>query len=300
MLAYVLALLTVAAGAAAVVVSPDRRRTVAQLGLGMAAAGIAIVVAYIVGRAIVTGSVRGPEERDAAAGVWDAFLGGLRTLGWLLAACGAVVAAAAASLIAPIEVEGPLRAAWRAATTDPEATWLRLVRAAALVVAGVLLIGWPLAALQIAVTLAGVYLLYKGLETVLRIIHRPAPDRPERRRPSARRLVVPVLAVALIGLAVAGFALAGGAEAPAAQPITECNGAAALCDRPLDEVVLPATHNSMSAPLPAGSPPSRSARSAASSTTASAASCSTPTTATGSRAGACARTSTPPRTAGAR
>ena len=26
--------------------------------------------------------------------------------------------------------------------------------------------------------------------------------------------------------------------------------AAALCDRPLDEVVLPATHNSMSAPLP--------------------------------------------------
>ena len=242
-LAYVLALLTVAAGAAAVVVSPDRRRTVAQLGLGMVAAGVAIVVAYTVGRAIATGSIRGPEEQDAAAGVWDAFLGGLRTLGWLLAACGAVVAAAAASLIAPIEVEGPLRAAWRGATTDPDATWLRLLRAAALVVGGLLLIYWPLA-------LAGVYLLYKGLETVLRVIQRPAPERPERRRPSARRLVVPVLALALIGLAVGGFALAGGAEAPAAQPITECNGSAALCDRPLDEVVLPATHNSMSAPLP--------------------------------------------------
>ena len=49
---------------------------------------------------------------------------------------------------------------------------------------------------------------------------------------------------------MAGFALGGGAEAPAAQPITGCNGHAALCDRPLDEVVLPATHNSMSAPLP--------------------------------------------------
>jgi hypothetical protein len=38
-------------------------------------------------------------------------------------------------------------------------------------------------------------------------------------------------------------------EAPA-QPITRCNGHAALCDRPLDEVVLAATHNSMSVPLP--------------------------------------------------
>jgi hypothetical protein len=32
--------------------------------------------------------------------------------------------------------------------------------------------------------------------------------------------------------------------------VTACNGHAALCGRRLDEVVLPATHNSMSAPLP--------------------------------------------------
>src|SRR6478736_5810632 len=55
-LAYVLGLLTVVAGAAAIVISPDRRRTVAQLGLGMAAAGVAIVIAYTLARAIVTGS----------------------------------------------------------------------------------------------------------------------------------------------------------------------------------------------------------------------------------------------------
>src|SRR4051812_32291061 len=34
---------------------------------------------------------------------------------------------------------------------------------------------------------------------------------------------------------------------PARRP---CNGAAALCGRPLDAIALPATHNSMSAPLP--------------------------------------------------
>ncbi len=43
--------------------------------------------------------------------------------------------------------------------------------------------------------------------------------------------------------------------------ITRCNGHAELCDRPLDEVALPATHNSMSVPCPAGSRRCRSARS---------------------------------------
>ena len=63
--------------------------------------------------------------------MWDAYLGDLRAFGWVLTGAGAVVAAAAASLIAPIEIEGPLRAAWRIATTEPHTTWLRLVRAAA-------------------------------------------------------------------------------------------------------------------------------------------------------------------------
>jgi hypothetical protein len=53
----------------------------------------------------------------------------------------------------------------------------------------------------------------------------------------------------LVGGAVAVFAGSGAAttDAPRAGP---CNGHAALCGRPLTEVALPATHNSMSAPLP--------------------------------------------------
>jgi hypothetical protein len=45
------------------------------------------------------------------------------------------------------------------------------------------------------------------------------------------------------------FVAAGGTSAPAATA-GRCNGSAALCGRALDKVVLPATHNSMSAPLP--------------------------------------------------
>ena len=47
----------------------------------------------------------------------------------------------------------------------------------------------------------------------------------------------------------AAFAASGGVDAPAAVPI-ECNGHRALCDARLDQVALPATHNSMSVPLP--------------------------------------------------
>ena len=61
---------------------------------------------------------------------------------------------------------------------------------------------------------------------------------------------MPVLAAVLIAAGVAAFAAGGGTEAPAQARVTACNGHAALCARRLDEVVLPATHNSMSAPLP--------------------------------------------------
>jgi hypothetical protein len=54
----------------------------------------------------------------------------------------------------------------------------------------------------------------------------------------------------LVAAAVAAFVSGGGTSAPAATIAGGCEGHAALCDRPLDEIVLPATHNSMSAPLP--------------------------------------------------
>ena len=249
-LAWVLAVLTGAAGAGALLISRDRRRTAAQLGVGVAAGGLTIVIAYTVARSLL------PD--DAARGVWDAFFGDLRALGWLLALTGAVVTAAARSLIAPVDVEAALLTAWHVVTREPPSLRLRLIRAAALVAAGALLIARPLAALQIAVTLLGIYVIYKGVEVVLRMVYRPRPEpqpepgaaTPDAARPSrARRIAVPLLAALLVGLGVVAFAAGGGTEAPA-QPATACNGHAALCGHTLDRVALPATHNSMSAPLP--------------------------------------------------
>jgi hypothetical protein len=252
---WVLAGLLLAAVVGAVALSADRRRIVSQLGLGFAAVGVLILVGLAIARALVVGSVAGAENRAAAGAIWDVFFGDLRTWGWLIAGSGAVLAAAAASLIHPMSVEGPVRAAWRIVTTDPARTPLRLLRAGLLIAAGALVIANPLTALQVAAMLVGVYLVYCGVEVVLRVIYRPpAPDaEPEPaaapRRLRTRRLAVGGIAAALVGGGVAIAAGSGATTAPAVG-LGSCEGHVQLCDKPLDEVVLPATHNAMSVPLP--------------------------------------------------
>ena len=105
-LAWLAAALALAAAIAAVVVSPDRRRTVSRLGLAAVVAGLVVVAVELIAKGVVLGRI-GDDERAAAGAVWDAFFGDLRTAGWVLAGCGAIVAAAAASLLRPIDVEGP-------------------------------------------------------------------------------------------------------------------------------------------------------------------------------------------------
>ncbi len=83
----------------------------------------------------------------------------------------------------------------------------------------------------------------------------PAQEADARRRAAgvarrARRLAVPALAALLIAGALVGLPERRRRRARRRRRRRRCNGHAALCDRPLDEVVLPATHNSMSAPLP--------------------------------------------------
>jgi hypothetical protein len=52
---------------------------------------------------------------------------------------------------------------------------------------------------------------------------------------------------AAVLLALVAVAVGAGPAAAASKPPLRCNGSAALCDRPFDRVVIPATHNSMSA-----------------------------------------------------
>src|SRR5689334_2011931 len=205
LVAWILAALTLVSAAGAIAVSIDRRRTIAHLGIGAIVVGVVVLVAYTIARAVVLDTFSDPEQRAAAGAVWNAFLGDLRTFAWLLAGVGAVVAAAASSLVRPVEIEGAMRRAWVAARTEPRATWLRVLRALVLIALGVLVVLKPLAVVQIIATLVGVYLVYVGVEAILRLIYRPQEEeRPSRAR-RLRLVAVPLVAVAIVSAATTAF-----------------------------------------------------------------------------------------------
>jgi hypothetical protein len=270
-LAVLLAVLSVALAAAAVFVSPDRRRTVVELGVAAAAGGMLLVLVYAVLRSLAIDHVETPEGRAAAGAVWDAFLKDLRTAAWILAGSGAVIAAAAASLLRPIDIREPLRRAAAWVAREPARPALRVVRGLAFVALGLLVIVERDVVIQLVVTLVGLFIVYEGVTALLRVVYKP-PSEKELARVRAeagrnwRRLAVPALAAALIAGVVAIF-VGGGGTTTAAPTVGPCNGHQELCDRPLNEVVLPATHNAMSVPLPGGTRPSRSVRSPTSSPT---------------------------------
>jgi len=172
---FLFALLTLACAAGAIALARDRRRAVSALGIGGAIAGVVLIVSLAVGKSMAAGAFDGPDEQAASRAVWDAFFGDLRTWGWIIAGSGAIVAAAAASLIRPVEVEPWLRRAAGWLTTEPERTWVRAARAVGLVVAGVLVLANRSAVLDLIVAAAGVYLIYLGALALLRLVYR-APE----------------------------------------------------------------------------------------------------------------------------
>ena len=258
-LSLLLTVLALVAVAAAIAISPERRHTVVELGVGVAVGGILLVVAYGILRPLAIDHVEGPEARAAAGAVWDAYLVDLRTAAWILAGSGAVVAAAAASLIRPFDIGEPVRRVAGWVVREPRRPALRALRGISLVVVGVAVIVARSAFLQLVVTVFGVYLIYEGVTALLKLIYKPPEPGTERPRRPARRAVASVrqrrevgaavLGIALVTVAVVTFVGSGGASTPSPAR-GSCNGQDALCDRRLDQIALPATHNSMSAPLP--------------------------------------------------
>jgi hypothetical protein len=174
--AWVLAVLAALAAAGGLAISPDRRRTVLQLGIGLLICGLAIVAVVTVGRAVAVNAAA-PGRGAVVDAVWNVFLGGLRVQALVLAGGGAICAACA---------------------------------------------------------------FVSGRDTRQR---KPADPRSPRRWRTHRVLPVAVAVTAFVAMVLV-LVTGGGDEAPAATPLT-CNGYRVLCSRPLDDVALAATHNSM-------------------------------------------------------
>ncbi len=238
--AWALALVALVLAAAAVWSSTDRARTAWQLGVGLVFGGLVVVGLCLVGAAVVQQTA--PAGRSgAAAAIWRALAGGLRSEALWLAGAGAVVVGATSVWTGGAAGEGdPLRSqtlrqrAGAGLTREP-------MRSLVLAGVGVAVLLEPSAALGVVAVAAGLLALAVGVGGLLRWATRPrrgAGDLVSQRRLWPAAVALGALAVALV---VIGSGSAD--EAPAATPLT-CNGSTLLCDRPLNDVVFPATHNS--------------------------------------------------------
>jgi hypothetical protein len=243
----VLIAIAIALTVAAVWISPQRRRTLIVLAISLAVGAFVLIVAYQLGRDALLGRISDADARAAIGGVWDAFLVDLRSALLITAAGSLVLVAALAHPLRPAVIEGTMRRAWRLVATTPERPLARGARAVALIAAGIVMIAARDFVLDLVVLAAGLLVLYVGVEEALRLIAPPPePGAPAAAREPRRRLVAQGAVGAILALGVIGFLLTEPGRAPPREQGL-CNGSAALCERTLDEVAIPATHNAMSA-----------------------------------------------------
>jgi hypothetical protein len=246
--------LALACAAGSLAIAPRRRVALAEVAASAAAAGALIALVVALGgelaadQAVQATPLDDPDRvHGAVAAVWDALLGDLRRAAMVLAALAASISAVAAGTVRPEQAEE----LWRrivdvARSRRPAVRALRGVVAAFVGFAAVLAPGPTARAVIVA---AGALLAFVGIADVARALERRAANR-RRGTPVPAQLVAAGLCVALV--AAAGVSLAAvldrPGEAPAlATPTGGCNGSRALCERRLNEVVIPATHNSFSA-----------------------------------------------------
>ncbi len=236
----------------------DRRGALLRAGAGVALVALVLLVLPIVLGGAVTIGIEDPQLRDAARGVWDAYTAGFRHWALVLAGMGIVLAAAASSVASHVEVERAARGAWRALREPRGKPGPELVRALGLLGVGALAFLAPARTVDLVVAILGALLAFEGLRGLFALVAPQIDDAAQQAEEAlarakadapgwSRRLRLGVIAAVSVGLLIAAGAYL---NSPAAVPalralVTACNGARDLCDRPLDEVVLPGAHNAM-------------------------------------------------------
>lgn len=247
--------LALAAGAllvaGGVLLMRDRRDALVAAGGALIAVGAALWAVPPVGEAIVARVVDGGAAHDALAGLSSVALAGVPRWGLMYGGIGVVLAAAGSSLLERLDVPDLARRGARLLTAAPRRRRARLARGVAIAAAGLLAVIAPHTALTVLTVVVGLGLAFVGMRELFAVVLHAAPADARLGRAfaasgegwAAGGVLVVVLAAVFTG-AIAVVNRAGAAES-APTTIDACNGAAALCGRRLDEVVLAGTHNSM-------------------------------------------------------
>jgi len=258
--------------AACAVLAGGLRAALAQLGAAIAAAGLTVALLVSLSGSAVVAHVAGDDDaraRGALSAIWSALFGDLRTAALCAALAGAVLCGATLRWPA-----GTLaRRAGAALRSDRPAA--QAVRGIALVALGVAALAAPAVALRALTVIGGLLLVLAGTaELRSRLVRGRAGAEAaagatggsgatggagDGAAAPAAATAGPLLLGALVAGVVAAAAIGAMAVLPApkvaappqalaaATPTGGCNGSPALCDRRLDEVVFPSTHNSYAA-----------------------------------------------------
>ena len=231
----------------------------ALVHLGVAAAGAGLLVAavvaglgeFVVSHAAHAADLTDERERGAVRALWNAFFGDLAAGGLVAALGGAVVAAVSASRRPELDLTNVPRWVSGAATSPRPAA--RIGRGLALIAVGAALVLEPALLGRVALVAAGALIALAGAMQ-LAPRGKPSPRWAEGRAGSPPGPPSPLVLVSAVAAAVAAtvLVLALVLPGPSAHPLARadpaaCNGSPDLCDRRLDEVVFPATHNSYAA-----------------------------------------------------
>jgi hypothetical protein len=253
-LGVVLPLVALVLFALSIAVAVRRRPAITRCAIALAVGAVAVFVDLALLRHSTLVNLFGSEElsnadvRSAAGALWDAYIGGLSNWALGVAAFGVVLAAASANVLRPYAATDRIaqlrRRAW-----PPRTRAGRVAIGVTAIVAGGLLVGWPTLAVDVAIVIGGLLLLYFGTGELLSAIGVPG----EHDRPSlARTRVGAAAAAASLAVLIGGAAIAlavgrPSPSRPARLAHLTCNGYAQLCSRRIDQVAFPGTHNAMSA-----------------------------------------------------
>ena len=244
--------------AGAIAVAPNRRGAVTRVGVSVAVvAAIGFAALLYLRDSIDLAGIGGGDASFTQAGreLFDVFFGDLSTWCLWVGAAGLVLAAAATSVLQPVEVADRAQRARALVLRTPATRAGRVGRGVAIVAVSLFIVLDPSAFLKVLAILVGAFGLFFGTSEILSVVTRPVGETPleiaRRRRRALLSAGVTVLVLALLGGSLA-IAFSGGSETKrpvfgADQHPTYCNGFRELCDRTLDQVTFAATHNAMSA-----------------------------------------------------
>jgi hypothetical protein len=267
-LAWLLPLLSIVLFGLGVWIAPRRRIALVRLGWMLIAVGgflgLVVLLMWLAGALMDSSTLVGA----FASAALQQFAQPLSVRFIATVLIGGLLVAAAGALLPQVDLEEHVRRATRWIGRRPQSAGWAVVRALTIIAAGVLIVLFPATSTQLVAIVAGLAVLVVGITELDLVAERARADderaavaragaldgvaddeEPQRR--GATRWLIPVAAGAAGALVLGALILPDHLpQDDTVQTVSvdpeACNGHSELCDRPFDQVVIPATHNSMS------------------------------------------------------